>query len=273
MVLWPKPPNLPWASDYKNMKTQHRFILLSFLCLLASLTACSGLDDCIKSSGAMATKQIDLQGQTFSTVVVNRGIALVVEQGPVYAVTVKAGHNLVDDIQVQISNNILTLKDGTSCNWTRDYGQTTIYITAPDLTHIHSKTELDITSAGVLSFPHLRLYAMDILDGYPGVGNGDFRLEVNCPNLTIENNDLSRYFIRGSVQNLWVNFYEWGGIFYGQELVANAIQVYHRGSNDLYVHPVESITGSIYNLGNIYCSPRPPIVNVQEYYRGRIIFN
>jgi hypothetical protein len=255
------------------MKTQHRFILLSFLCLLASLTACSGLDDCIKSSGAMATKQIDLQGQTFSTVVVNRGIALVVEQGPVYAVTVKAGHNLVDDIQVQISNNILTLKDGTSCNWTRDYGQTTIYITAPDLTHIHSKTELDITSAGVLSFPHLRLYAMDILDGYPGVGNGDFRLEVNCPNLTIENNDLSRYFIRGSAQNLWVNFYEWGGIFYGQELVANAIQVYHRGSNDLYVHPVESITGSIYNLGNIYCSPRPPIVNVQEYYRGRIIFN
>jgi len=250
------------------------FLTLVYLCSVLLLqTACAGLDDCVKSSGAMATKSIDLQGQTFSTVVVNRGIALVVEQGPVYAVTVKAGHNLVDDIQVQISNNILTLKDGTSCNWTRDYGQTTIYITAPDLTHIHSKTELDITSAGVLSFPHLRLYAMDILDGYPGVGNGDFRLEVNCPNLTIENNDLSRYFIRGSVQNLWVNFYEWGGIFYGQELVANAIQVYHRGSNDLYVHPVESITGSIYNLGNIYCSPRPPIVNVQEYYRGHIYFN
>ena len=250
------------------------FLTLVYLCSVLLLqTACAGLDDCVKSSGATSIKPIDLQGQTFSTVVVNRGIALVVEQGPVYAVTVKAGHNLVDDIQVQISNNILTLKDGTSCNWTRDYGQTTIYITAPDLTHIHSKTELDITSAGVLSFPHLRLYAMDILDGYPGVGNGDFRLEVNCPNLTIENNDLSRYFIRGSVQNLWVNFYEWGGIFYGQELVANAIQVYHRGSNDLYVHPVESITGSIYNLGNIYCSPRPPIVNVQEYYRGHIYFN
>ena len=180
---------------------------------------------------------------------------------------------MVDDIQVSIENQMLTLKDNTSCNWTREYGQTTVYITAPDLTHIHSKTELEITSVGVLSFPHLRLYAMDILDGYKGVGNGDFKLEVNCPNLTIENNDLARYYIRGSVQNLWVNFYEWGGIFYGQELVANAIQVYHRGSNDLFLHPVESITGSIYNLGNIYCSPRPPIVNVQEYYRGRIIFN
>jgi len=255
------------------MKTQHRFILLLFVCLLATLTACSGLDDCIKSSGAMATKPIDLQGQAFSTIVVNRSIALVVAQGPQYAVTVKAGQNLVDDIQVQISNNILTLTDGTSCNWTREYGQTTVYITAPDLTYIHSKTELEITSAGVLSFPHLRLYAMDILDGYKGVGNGDFRMEVNCPNLTIENNDLSRYYIRGVVQNLWVNFYESGAIFYGQNLNANVIQVYHRGSNDMYLHPLESITGSIYNLGNIYCDSRPPIVNVQEYYRGHLYFN
>jgi hypothetical protein len=247
-----------------------------FVCafsMLFSVVSCAGLDDCVKSSGPIATKSIDLEGQTFSKIIVNRGIALVVAQGSEYSVTVKAGQNLVDDIQVSIENQMLTVKDNTSCNWTREYGQTTVYITAPDLTHIHSKTELEITSVGVLSFPHLRLYAMDILDGYKGVGNGDFRLEVNCPNLTIENNDLSRYYIRGSVQNLWVNFYEWGGIFYGQELVANAIQVYHRGSNDMYLHPVESITGSIYNLGNIYCSPRPPIVNVQEYYRGRIIFN
>ncbi|MCX6183982.1 MAG: DUF2807 domain-containing protein [Flavobacterium sp.] len=255
------------------MKTQHRFILNSFFCLLATLTACSGLDDCVKSSGAMATKPIDLQGQTFSTIIVNRGIALVVEQGPNFEVTVKAGQNLVDDIQVSLSNNILTLKDGTSCNWTREYGQTTVYVTAPDLVEIHSKTELEILSSGILSYPHLHLFAMDKWDGYDGVGNGDFKLQVECPKLTIENNDMSRYYITGNVVNLWVNFYEWGGIFYGQDLIANSIQVYHRGTNDLYVHPVESITGSIYNLGNIYCSPRPPIVNVQEYYRGHIYFN
>jgi hypothetical protein len=255
------------------MKTSKRFMLIFIACLLATLTACSGLDDCLKSSGAMATKEIDLQGQTFSSVLVNRGIALVVKQGPEYAVTVKAGQNLVDDIQVQISNNFLTLKDGTTCNWTREYGQTTVYITAPDIDKIYSKTELEIRSEGVLSFSHLHLFAMDIVDGFKGVGNGDFKLQVNAPNLTIENNDLSRYYMSGTVANLSVNFYESGGIFYGQNLIANAIQVYHRGSNDLYLHPVESITGSIYNLGNIYCSPRPPLVNVQEYYRGHIYFN
>jgi hypothetical protein len=255
------------------MKALQYLVSICASALLFLATACSGLDDCVKSSGAMATKSVDLQGQTFSKIIVNRGIALVVAQGSEYSVTVKAGQNLVDDIQVSIENQMLNLKDNTTCNWTREYGQTTVYVTAPNLTHIHSKTELEITSAGVLSFPHLRLYAMDILDGYKGVGNGDFKLEVNCPNLTIENNDLARYYIRGSVQNLWVNFYEWGGIFYGQELAANTIQVYHRGSNDLYLHPLESITGSIYNLGNIYCSNRPPLVNVQEFYRGRLFFN
>ncbi len=255
------------------MKAIQRLVFVPLICFLALVTSCAGLDDCVKSAGAMATKEIDLQGQTFSTVVVNRGIALVVAQGPEYAVTVKAGQNLVDDIQTTISNNTLTLKDGTSCNWTREYGQTTVYITAPNLDQIHSKTELEIRSAGVLSFPHLHLYAMDKLDGYMGVGNGDFRLQVNCPNLSIENNDMARYFITGTVTNLWVNFYEWGGIFYGQDLLANTIQVYHRGSNDIYVHPLESLSGSIYNLGNIYCSPRPPLVNVQEYYRGHLYFN
>jgi hypothetical protein len=255
------------------MKVLRNLAIRFFCSLLLLQTSCSGLDDCVKSSGSMATKPIDLQGQTFSTIVVNRGIALVVAQGPNYEVTVKAGQNLVDDIQVSFSNNVLTLKDGTSCNWTREYGQTTVYVTAPDIVEIHSKTELEIRSSGILSYPHLHLFAMDNLDGYNGVGNGDFKLQISAPNLTIENNDLARYYLTGTVTNLAVNFYESGGIFYGQDLLANAIQVYHRGSNDMFVHPVESITGSIYNLGNIYCSPRPPLVNVQEYYRGHIYFN
>lgn len=257
----------------KSMKAIRFLLMVLVFGSISLLSSCSGLDDCVKSSGVMATKEIDLQGQTFSTVVVNRGIALVVAQGPQFEVTVQAGRNLIDDIQVTIANNTLTLKDGTSCNWTREYGQTTVYITAPDLDQIHSKTELEIRSAGVLSFPHLHLFAMDKLDGYLGVGNGDFILQVDCPNLTIENNDLARYYLSGSVNYLEVFFYESGGIFYGQNLQANAIQVYHRGSNDLYLHPLESITGAMYNLGNIYCSPRPPVVNVQEYYRGHLYFN
>jgi len=41
----------------------------------------------------------------------------------------------------------------------------------------------------------------------------------------------------------------------------------------MYVSPIDSLVGDIYNSGNIYCSTRPPHVQVVEHYRGKLIFD
>jgi hypothetical protein len=49
--------------------------------------------------------------------------------------------------------------------------------------------------------------------------------------------------------------------------------VYHRGSNDMIVYPIQHIEGSILATGNVILKNVPPIINVEEVFRGRVIYN
>ena len=241
---------------------------IAFLFIL--FPSCEKPGDCVKSAGKTAVKDYD--GLVFSKIIVHKGISLIITQGPEFHVQVQTGENLINDIEVNVVNDMLVLEDKTVCNWVRDYGKTMVYVTAPNLTDIYSKTELQIASNGLLTYSNLHLISMDSEDGFDGAGTGDFYLQLNNQHLIIENNNVSRYYIAGHTQNLQLKFYEAGGIFYGQELRAENIDLYHRGSNDLYVHPIQSIAGDLYNVGNVISVNRPPLVNVTEHYHGRLIF-
>jgi hypothetical protein len=219
----------------------------------------------------MTSKVFD--GLTFSRILVHKGIGIVIKQGDVTKVEVRSGENLINDIEVNVSGDMLTLEDNTTCNWTRNYGETAVYITVPNLTEIYSKTERTIISDGLLKFPNLRLVSMDTYDGFPGVGTGDFILQLQCDTaLKIDNNDVSRYFLAGNTNEMVVNFFESGGIVHAENLLAHNIFVYHRGTNDMIVHPVDGIRGDIYNIGNVICVNRPPVVAVNQHYEGHLIF-
>lgn len=245
------------------------FLVFGLVLLLAS---CEKPGDCVKSTGAMTSKEYS--GLEFTTIIVNKGIALVITEGDQYKVEVHTGENLINDISVSVNKGVLTLEDQTTCNWVREYGQTVVYVTAPNLTDIYAKTELNITSNGTLHYDNLHIVSMDSYDNYTGTGTGDFYLQIDNANLAVENNSVSRFYLYGQTQNLNLKFYEAGGIFYGQEFSADHITLYHRGSNDLYIHPIESISGDIFNIGNVFSVTHPPQenVNVVEHYRGKLIF-
>ena len=101
-------------------------------------SGCSGTEDCVKSSGDFITKEVEVP--QFNKIIVYNGISLVITQGEYYKVEIKTGSNLIDDISVIVSDEMLILKDNTICNWARDYGKTTVYVTTPNLTEVYSKT-------------------------------------------------------------------------------------------------------------------------------------
>jgi hypothetical protein len=229
---------------------------------------CEKPGDCIKSTGEMVTREIEVT--PFETVFVYTGIGLVIKQGPDYKVEVRSGENLIDDIEVKVENNTLTLKDKTTCNWVRDYGQTTVYVTAPSLSDIHSKTEQEIRSDGVLRYPVIRLYSMDLTDG---AGTGDFIFEIENEQLVILNNNVSRFYISGNTQEALLNFYDGNGRFEAQNLTINVAKVFHRGSNDMIIKPLQSVEGDLFSTGNLILLNTPPNVNLTEHYQGRVIYN
>ena len=246
-------------------------IVVSILFILF-FTSCEKPFDCVKSSGKLTTKVYE--ELTFTKIIVHKGIALVITQGDNYKLEVMTGENLINDIEVTNEGNTLTLEDNTTCNWVRDYGETVVYITAPNLTDIYCKTEKDISSKGILYYNNLHLVSMNTLDGYKGVGTGDFILQLDCQNLVVESNDVSRFYLSGRANNASINFYEKDGIFRGENLRCNYLSIFHRGSNDMFIYPVFSLSGDLYNVGNIYCYSRPPEENikVKMHYRGKLIF-
>ncbi len=245
--------------------------VLLFLTIILFIS-CEKPSDCFKSSGPLKSKIFE--GLTFSKLLINKRISVVLIEGPEHKVEVQTGENLINDIEVTVEGDLLKLSDNTTCNWVRDYGNTTVYVTAPNITQINSKTEQNITSEGVLHYPNLHVISSNQNDGYSGVGTGDYYLNVDNESVTVENNDLGRFFITGNTNNLFVFFYENGGVFHGENLYANTVFFYHRGSNDLFIRPLQVLTGDIYNVGDVNCYSRPPAENVHvvEHYRGRLIY-
>ena len=244
--------------------------LVLFIFLI--FNSCEKPSDCIESSGAIITKDIPVTN--FKKIKVYRGIEIIITQGTEYKIQIVAGENFIDNIEVKQNGDQLIFKDNTRCNWVRDYGQTKILVTTPTLEEVYSKTDRNISSNGLLTFPNLTFLSLDKdADGESGAGTGDFILNVNNETLTIANNNVSRFFLSGQTLKADFNFYFGDGRIEAEDLIAKEIKVYHRGSNDMILFPVDKISGVMNSTGNIILKNVPLIIDVAELYQGSIIYN
>ena len=255
------------------MKYKIVFFLLVFL-----LVSCGISEDCFKGNGNQVTQTFLLEN--FSKIKVYDGVGLVVKEGSNYEVKVVTSDNIIDDLEVRLDGDMLVVKDNSSCNIARDYGQTTVYVTIPDGTilplipelELHCKTEQKIQSDGVLHSPIVRLFAIGD-DGY-GAGTGDFYIAVDNLQFVVENNNVSNFYITGHSNEMLLNFYFGNGRFYGKDLYVELIKVYHRGSNDMIVYPIQHIEGKIVATGNIILENVLPEdeIDIEELFTGRVIY-
>lgn len=241
-----------------------------FIVLLLNLlfVSCGLSEDCFKNAGSTVVKELPIAD--FDKIRVHSGIALVVKEGVDFKVKIEAGENIIGNIDVQKQGDFLIVKDQSTCNWTRDYKAATVYVTTPNLIEIHSKTEQDIRSDGILSFPILRLFS---LDGSGESGTGDFYLTLNNGQTVVESNYIANFYLNGYSNELLLNFYFGDGRFYGENLEVENIKVFHRGSNDMIIKPIQSVTGKIESTGNVILKNNPPIIDVQQLFTGILILN
>ena len=201
----------------------------------------------------------------------NIDVTLIIEEGPTYEVIVETGENLLNDIEVEVVGNQLQLSDNNSCNFVRDFGITKVYVTTPFLTEIRNSSQFEVQSQGVLTFPELKLLSEDFNE--PGNFTvGDFRLEVANNRIEVTSNNISSFYLSGTTNNLRVGFFAGSGRFEGANLLANNVNIYHRGSNDMIVHPMDQLVGEIVGPGDVIAVNQPPIVDVTELYTGQLIF-
>ncbi|SKB74761.1 Putative auto-transporter adhesin, head GIN domain [Salegentibacter holothuriorum] len=228
------------------------------------------LPTCVKTSGKIVSEEFSVDA--FEEIIVYERVKLFIEQGDDYKVKIETGENLREDVYAEVVNNRLELRNENSCNLFRDYEITKIYVTTPSLNWLQNSSGISIESIGSLNFPELWLRSFN-QERDPNIHtNGDFILDLEVENLRITNDNFSNYFLTGNASNVNLFFANGDGRLEAGDFIVEHYEILHRGTNKLIINPQQSLKGDIFGFGDIISKNRPPEVNIEEHYTGRLIF-
>ncbi|HKJ48746.1 MAG TPA: head GIN domain-containing protein [Christiangramia sp.] len=243
-----------------------------YLLAIIGLVGCDSEDagNCLQESGDIIQEEILVEN--FDEIIVYDKIKLFIEQGAEQKVVLETGENLLNEISVEVEEGRLVLKNDNRCNFFREYGITIVYVTIPDLKYLRHAGNIPLESVGTLNLEELWLVSENqALD--PEIHtDGNFKLDLNVKNLRITNDNYSHFFLTGSVENFDGFFAAGDGRLEARDLIVQNYDLFHRGTNKLIVNPQQSLKGDIYSYGDIISVNRPPEVDVEEHFKGKLIF-
>ena len=236
------------------------------------LTSCNSdsAPDCFQNAGDLVRDEV--QVADFTKITVFENVNLVLIQGTEQSVEVETGEFLRNEVTTEIEGDRLLLRDTNDCNYVRAYGTTTIYVTSPNIEEIRSSTGLSIRSDGILNYPNLTLISESFLNTESETTDGEFDMELNSETVNIIVNGIAFFQLRGSTLNFDIQVAAGDSRIETQDLVAESIILNHRGTNDIFVNPQQSIEGVIRGTGDVISSNRPSQIDVEEIFNGRLLF-
>ena len=242
------------------------------LMIIFFVTACDSENawDCVKTSGSIVQEEVDLE--FFDKLEVRHRVQLIVKQGDEQKVILESGENLLNKISLNVNDSILKIENKNACNLTRDYGITKVYVTSPNIVEIRNGSGLTVLSDGVLSYPKLELVSEDVTFQDEIHTVGDFQLNLEVDVLNMNANGKSNFFIKGKANQAFVGFFSGDSRFEGRDFLVEEFRFFHRSSNKIIVNPQQALRGKIYSVGDVISINQPPIVEVDQFYTGRLIF-
>lgn len=247
-------------------------LLTGILFLMMISSGCNSEDapECLQAPGKIVQQELPLEA--FSRIVVYGKVKLFIQQGPDQKVTVEAGENLIEKISAEVKEGELSLRDQNTCDFFRTTYVPVIRVTVPNLTYIENAGNQLIEGVGKLDFPQVTLRSNNY-EKNPGVyTNGDFRFDLVADRIHVSGDDFSNFFLTGSTGYLLAQFWAGDGRLEARELVADSIRIFHRGTNKMILNPQQSLKGEIRSTGDVISVNRPPVVEVQSFYTGKLIF-
>ncbi len=233
---------------------------------------CNGdnVPDCFQNAGDIVRNEVVLP--TFQKITVFEGVELILEQGTQQRVEIETGENLLNEVTAEVEGDRLILRNGNNCNLFREYGITRVFVTSPDINEVRSSTGWPIRSGNTLQYETLSLVSESFNNPETETTDGSFDLEVDVQQLQLVANGIAYFRLRGSVGRFTATIAAGDSRIEAEELEAGEVVINHRGSNDMLVAPREILRGVIRGTGDVLSFNRPDSVDVEELFRGRLIF-
>lgn len=260
-----------WLENFRSKRKITSCILL----LLISISSCDSenANDCLQTDGSSVSYLVELP--LFDKIQLEDDIRLIIEEGPEQRVTVNTGENLVSDLTITVKEGFLVLQNNNNCNLLREFGRTLITVTSPNITFIRQASSFEVQSRGTLSYQDLTIWSNT--NGSPiGIDDpnksGKVILDINVESLQIQANGSSAFELSGSARMASIGFTDELPQLNAENLLIDDLRISHVSAANMIVHPIHSIMGQIRATGDVIAVNQPPIVEVEEFFTGRLIF-
>ncbi|HEX8549317.1 MAG TPA: DUF2807 domain-containing protein [Cytophagaceae bacterium] len=222
--------------------------------MLALITSCGGddLGSCLKGTGTIVKKTISVQ--KFRTIYVEDNINLVFSYDKVQSVLVEAGENLIDNIEIEDSDNSIKISNKNTCNWLRSFKTPiNVYISSPSTCEIYKSSSGEITSKNTLKWEEIIIHQFS---------PGNIKLDVEVVGTDIDINGLGDVVINGTSGFVKANLYNLSSTAYGvldtRNLITNQFELLSDTQADCFVYSNGSLNAYIKNIGNVHYFGNPP---------------
>lgn len=241
------------------MRKLTHIVLFAFL-----LSSCQKFNpgDCFTNSGALTEETREMEAFTYLQLYNNVDVYL--SYGPEYALSVRAGKNIMAGIKTEVSGKSLSIKNENTCNWVRSYDKPIeVYISAPRIDSIQYQASGNLVSLNKFIGDSLKL---DVLEG---AGSIDLTLDMQRTILNLH---------YGTVDMKVSGYAHISELFssgYGPADLSglNTVFTYvtNNSTNNCYVRSNLVLEAKIGNVGDIYYSGNPPNISFEVSGTGKLI--
>ena len=227
------------------------------LALTAGLSTCGPGhgSDCIKSTGPVITQRREVAPGLVTVTAYDNVDLRLVQDAQTYA-EVRAGENLIDDIEFTRKGDALEIANTSRCNWARRYDtprEVTLHL--PRIDNLFLRGQGNVSTVGPFvqdqAFCHL-------------IGAGDFDLNFQARYLYIDQYELGDFNLRGTAEEL--NFTVGGsGRLFAQGLALKRcyFKMTRDSDGNAYVRPTDVLDGLVAGNGTLYYTGKPPVFGVR----------
>lgn len=258
----------------KQLNILEKKIFISrFLIFLFVFSGCDSEDspECLQAPGRIVRQEVFLE--PFEKIVVYGKIKVFIEQGVEQKLILEGGENLIGNISAEVEDAQLSLRDLNTCDFFRTTYVPVVYVRVPNLTYLQNAGNQIIEGVGELNFPQITLRSQNQEKNSEVYTNGDFKLNLISNVIEVRGDDFSNFYLEGRTKYLLGRLVAGDGRLEAQNLIADDISIFHRGTNKMILNPQQSITGEIRSTGDVISVNRPPVVEVKSFYTGKLYFN
>ncbi len=239
----------------------------SIVLLLLIIVGCAGEDACFSKKGNAVSQEHQLSG--FHTVDIPMNVSAEIIPSATFKMEIQSFENRIEALSFQVKDSILTIKNEISCQMLKSYETAVLKIYAPNLKSIRSRTQFNVVSNDTLRYPNLYL-----LTSIPNEESAstNFNLKINNNWVTVEDNQVGNFVLKGKTNVLDVQLYGANGSVDAKLLHAKTVLSYHRSNQNIHIFAKNKLEGVIASVGNIYVYNKPDTIKIERLYTGNVVY-